>query len=69
MIIVPYLKSYILQKYEEWKAQGYTSVTRDESYVLQYSYAEIAKKMDAVIQRHLNKDEMHERDICNCAGI
>lgn len=65
----PYLKSYILKKYDEWKAQGYTSVTRDESYVLQYSYAEIAKKMDTVIQKHLNKDEMHERDIRNCAGM
>lgn len=41
----PLLKQYILDKYEEWKRTGNVSVQRDEEYVQQYSYANIAESV------------------------
>ena len=39
------MKQYILDKYEEWKRTGNVSVQRDEEYVQQYSYANIAESV------------------------
>lgn len=41
----PLLKQYILDKYEEWKRTGNVSIQRDEEYVQQYSYANIAESV------------------------
>jgi hypothetical protein len=39
------LKEYILEKYKEWRRTGDVSVQRDEQYVDQYSYANIAEQV------------------------
>lgn len=41
----PALKQYILNKYLEWKQTGNVTIQRDEEYVHQYSYENIAEKV------------------------
>ena len=41
----PLLKQYILDKYREWKKTGDVSVQRDEKYVQQFSYENIAESI------------------------
>lgn len=40
-----HLKQYILDKYIEWQQTGNVSIQRDENYVKQYSYREIAEQV------------------------
>lgn len=44
------LKSYIAEKYMEWKETGDVSINRDESYISQFSHKEIAESVWEIIQ-------------------
>ena len=46
----PALKKYIADKYREWKQNGRIDVQRDDSYVAQYSYRNIAEQVWEIIQ-------------------
>ena len=45
------LKSYILQKYEEWKRSGDVTVSQDDDYIRQYSYDAIAKRVWEILRK------------------
>lgn len=43
------LKQYILEKYVEWKQSGKVTITREEEYVDEFSYPNIAKKVYKIL--------------------
>lgn len=46
----PQLKDYILQKYQEWKANGITTTDPDSAYIQSFNYSNLADRVFAIMQ-------------------
>lgn len=55
----PILKQFIYEKYREWKESGEISLKRDDEYVAQFAYPQIAEKVYQLIEKRMrtNGDE------------
>ena len=54
------MKTYILEKYQEWKATGNVSVQQDKEYIEQYSYPHIAEQVWQLIQTQVERRKSSE---------
>ncbi len=52
----PILKQFIYEKYREWKESGQISITRDEEYIAQFAYPQIADKVYRLIEKRMKKN-------------